>query len=465
MDLDRTVTKKNQRVLNAFSSPDKRPVFSVKTGAGILATSLLAGVSLNPAFAALDPRGTIGDITGQIILKQGSKSRVVTIPTDVSEGDVVITVEKATATLTQDGCKIELQPNSLYTIRPFSSCKAARNNVLAMDSSFMPDPVTLTPARPSQKQVRDANKDVGRLFDEPGVLTPRGSWVINPSFGYSHSTATNVSIEGLSVLPALAVGLIEVSETQRNTVTGSVGFTYGLTQRVEISAKVPYTWREVTSRARDVGTGDSADGVSGTDGSGIGDVELSARFQLHKVKPNKPYFIGSLRVKSRTGLDSFEVAREQVINQDNNEVIGETLLEQPTGSGFWSIQPSISVIMPTEPSVLFGSVNYLVNLERDIGGTTGVVDPGDSLGFNFGVGFSINPRTSFTLGYDHSLVFKTKTENSGIEAVFDEITIGNVLFGISHVFESGRPLNVNIALGATDQSNDISLSFKTSFRL
>ena len=89
-----------------------------------------------------------------------------------------------------------------------------------------------------------------------------------------------------------------------------------------------------------------------------------------------------------------------------------------TGSGFWGVQGSLSMLYPTDPAVLFANVSYLYNQGRDIDQTYGAVtvgqvDPGDSIGFGFGFGFALNPRFSFSLGYSHSYVLETETELNG----------------------------------------------------
>ncbi|HBS26728.1 MAG TPA: hypothetical protein DD827_06325 [Gammaproteobacteria bacterium] len=429
----------------------------------IAALIMLAASS--PTFA-LSSSGLLSQIKGQIVLQQNGENTVVVQNTPIEIGDVVITFENSTAQLIIDDCKVDIGPNSLFTAKAFGNCQQAQTSVVAIDPSYMPKTVDLTPQRTkTRKAIKKANRDVGRLFDEPGVLTPRGGWIFEPAFSFSHSTATKVAIEGLSVLPALAVGLIDVSEVQRNILTGTGAFRYGVSNRIEIEGKVPYTFRQENNRRREVGVGVSGDEVNGTEGNGIGDIELSLRYQITSVKPKKPYYLANLRIKSRTGLDPFQVERRQVVNQEDGNVIGEELLAQPTGSGFWAVQPSITMVYPTEPSVLFGNLSYLFNLERDLGGTTGVIDPGDAIGFNFGVGFSVNPRTSFSLGYDHNIVLKTKTPNSGIDATFDTLQIGSLLIGISHVTKSNRNLSVSLGIGVTDQSTDVNLGIKTPFNL
>ncbi len=428
--------------------------------------TLALAMSLGNAWAALPAKGLLTNVKGQVVIKHGDESTAANGRTRVGQNDVILTFANSSAQLRLEDCTVNIGPNAILAVRAYKNCKTAQANVVTLDPTIVPKKVDLTPARiKTKRQIKKASRDVGRLFDEPGVLTPRGSWIIEPSFSFSHSTATKVAIEGLSVLPALAIGLIDVSEVQRNTLVGAASFRYGISNRIEIEGKVPYTYRTENSRARDVGVGSSGNKLKGTDGQGIGDIELSLRYQINSVKPGKPYYMANLRLKSRTGLDPFEAKRREVINQEDGNVIGSELLEQPTGSGFWALQPSITMVLPSDPAVIFGNFSYLFNFARDIGGTTGVVDPGDAIGFNFGLGFSVNPRTSFSLGYDHQIVLKTKTQNSGIEATFDSIQIGTLLVGLSHLTASDRNLNLSLGIGVTDQSTDVQISFKTPFNL
>ena len=126
----------------------------------------------------------------------------------------------------------------------------------------------------------------------------------------------------------------------------------------------------------------------------------------------------------------------------------------------------MTIIYPTDPAVLFGNIGYTWNIERDVGRGIGDVDPGDFLGFNFGMGFAINERTSFSLGYDHDIVFETDREgDSGLNnAEFDRIHVGNFLLGFA--FQATKRVNFNISLGigVTEDAPDVRLTLRTPIR-
>ncbi len=296
------------------------------------------------------------------------------------------------------------------------------------------------------------------IFEEPGVLTRKGGFIFEPSLEYIHSSSTKVAIEGFSVVPAVIIGLLNVNELQRDTVIGAVNFKYGLTNRFEVELKVPYVYREESVVERELLTGTSVDFLQESDGNGLGDVEFAFHYQLNKSMDKFPFYIANLRVKSRTGEDPFEVERIDVLAEDDTTVVGETFKEQPTGSGFWGIQPSLTIIYPSDPVVLYANISYLWNIERDLGGTIGEIDPGDAFGISFGMSFAVNDRTSYSLGYSHSTVFDSSySSSSSTVADFDRTQIGTLNFGLSHKTSDRTRVNLSLGVGVTDEASDLQL--------
>jgi hypothetical protein len=314
-----------------------------------------------------------------------------------------------------------------------------------------------------QPESQQEIEEVATLFEERGALTEPGSLVEEPSFEYIHSSATRVAIEGFTIIPAVAIGLINVSELQRDTLIGAVAFRYGLSKRLEIGSKIPYVYRSESVREREINTGSTADVIRDSEGNDLGDLEFALHYQFNRT--GSPIFIGNVRTKTRTGTDPFEVKREQLLAEDGTP-IGEVFTEQPTGSGFWGVQPSITMIYPSDPAVLFANVSYLWNIKRDLGGMTGEVDPGDIVGLSFGLGFSVNDRTSFSIGYDHNVVFKSDIENdAGLEPVFDQIQVGTLLLGASQRLSKRANFTLSLGVGVTESAPDLQLAFRFPLRM
>lgn len=161
-----------------------------------------------------------------------------------------------------------------------------------------------TDYKPEEKQ---RPPEVAALAEEGGVLLPKGAMVIEPSMEYSRSSALRVAVEGFTIIPALNIGSFEITEVDRDTSIAAVSGRLGLTNRLEISAKVPYVHRGDTTLSRPFGAGAGADQLRDVGGDGLGDIEAGLHYQINSGQGGWPYFIGNLRFKSRTGTDPFEV--------------------------------------------------------------------------------------------------------------------------------------------------------------
>jgi hypothetical protein len=304
------------------------------------------------------------------------------------------------------------------------------------------------------------------IFDQPGVLTPKGKAVLEPSLQYSYSSSNRVALVGYTIIPALLIGVVDVREVKRNTFTGTLTGRYGLSNRFEIEGKLPYVYRSDTSIGREV-MGDSAVNTAfDASGHGIGDVEFTGRYQFNDGGLDKPYYIGSLRVKSRTGKDPFEVTTSKEVQGLTDGV--QTSL--PTGSGFWGVQPALTVLFPSDPAVFFGTVSYLKSIARrnvvrqtDEGPEElGSVAPGPVFGFNFGMGMALNEKSSFSIGYEHSSVGKTKQNGKTAQDAV-RVQLGTLLLGYSYRLSPQRTLNVSLGAGLTRDTPDVALTLRVPF--
>ncbi len=322
----------------------------------------------------------------------------------------------------------------------------------------------------AEARAQEAATDIASITADRGIVTRPGRFTIEPSFSHAHSNATRVAIEGYTVIPALLIGLINISEVQRDIFVGAVSLKYGFTSRFEAGFRVPYLSIQEDLREREIFDGTPVDFVRESSGDGLGDVELSLRYQLNDGLGGWPYLIGTFRAKAPTGDGPYDV--EQKIITDNGEPdgnpIGFELAERPTGSGFWSVEPGLSFIYPSDPAVLFGNLSYVWTIKEDQGYENGgTVDPGDVVRFGFGMGFAFNERTSFSLGYDHSVIQKTRFEfgNDLFDANFDRIQVGSLAFGLSHRVSQSTTLSLTVAVGVTDSAPNSEITLKLPINL
>jgi uncharacterized coiled-coil protein SlyX len=333
-------------------------------------------------------------------------------------------------------------------------------------SSAQPlEPIRISQARPAvpDQPVGEAPPaaeavEIASLPEGAGVLTPRGRFVLEPSFDYSHGSSNRLVFRGVEIVTGIQIGVIEASDADRDTLSGAVSLRYGLFDRLELEARVPYIDR--SDRVTTLVQMDEA--VTRTfelDGRNIGDVEVAARYQFNRAGGRWPIFIGNVRIKSDTGTSPFEIDRDEF----------GIATRLATGSGFWGIEPSLSVLYPTDPAVLFASVSYLAHLPKDINRTVGQseigrVDPGDSVGFGAGFGFALNPRFSFSLGYKHNYIYPTESEIGDTMQESPSIQVGAFTMGWSFALTDRLTISNSYEVGTTRDSPDMRISLRLPYR-
>jgi hypothetical protein len=308
--------------------------------------------------------------------------------------------------------------------------------------------------------------EVAQIFDQPGVLTPPGKLVLEPSLQYGYSANDRVALVGYTVIPAILIGLIDVRQVKTTTAIATLTGRYGLNNRFELEAKLPYVYVDSDTVSREIFTGSAQDNVFNASGRGLGDVELTARYQINRGGPDKPFYIGWLRYKSRTGKDPFDVVTDCVTRCVGNTTGTGLPLELPTGSGFASLQPGVTWLYPSDPVVFFGSFSYLHNFKRKdvsrtvIGGQEeflGEVQAGDIVGFNLGMGLALNEKAAISLGYDQSIVGKTKQNGQEVAGAV-RMTLGTLLLGGTYRFSEKTSLNVALGVGVTRDTPDMTIT-------
>lgn len=325
----------------------------------------------------------------------------------------------------------------------------APEQVAATSRQPMPDrPVgEAPPARP-------VAPELAALPEGVGVLTPAGRFVIDPTIDFTNSSSNRLVFRGVEIVTGVQVGVIEASDADRNAFTAAVGARYGLTDRLEIEARVPYVYRTDTITTlvqRDTAVTSTMD----LDGSDIGDVELTARYQLTDGRNGSPVYVANLRVKSDTGTGPFDVSRDTF----------GVATELPTGSGFWGVEPSLTVLIPSDPAVIFANVGYLYHAPGEIdqvvnGVAINDVDPGDSINASLGFGFAVNQQFSFSLGYRHSYIFPTETQIEGVRRESEDLQAGSLQFGWSWRLADTMTFNNNFEFGVTEDAPDVRIVFR-----
>jgi hypothetical protein len=315
--------------------------------------------------------------------------------------------------------------------------------------------------------------EVAPIFSEPGVLTPQGKFVIEPSYQFAYSSSERVAIIGYTIIPALLIGLIDARQVKITTQTAALAMRYGLTSRLEVELRVPYVAAHTDTISREIFTGSATDRVFSASGNGLGDVEGTVRYQFNNGGADHAYYIGWLRFKSRTGRDPFEVTTDCVQRCIQNTTGTGLPLQLPTGSGFYAIQPGMTWLYPSDPVVFFGNLSYMHNFPRDnvdrrlVGGVEehlGKVEVGDIYDASIGMGLALNDKASISIGYDQSFLGVTR-QNGQTVAGSSRSVLGSLLLGGSYRFSDTRTLNFALGVGVTRDTPDVTVTVRMPITL
>ncbi|RLA85068.1 MAG: hypothetical protein DRG31_03920 [Deltaproteobacteria bacterium] len=286
------------------------------------------------------------------------------------------------------------------------------------------------------------------LAEQGGVLLPKGALVLEPSIKYSHFSRHRIAISGFSILEAIVIGRIEVRDVKRDILQFSLTGRYGLTNRLELEAEVPYLFVHYRDLRRAEGDG----GPYKVSDNDIGDVEGGIYYHLIREKGWVPDIVVNLRVKAPTGKDPYEVERE-----------GNRLKELPTGNGHWGLSGGFTMVKASDPAVFFAGLNYQWNIERDVGKGYGKIDPGDSVEYSLGMAYALSERFSLSTSFQQRITFET--EQNGKEDPETYMNVASVNFGLNYSLSKTAGLNINVGIGLTEDSPDFEVTVSVPLRV
>ncbi len=304
-----------------------------------------------------------------------------------------------------------------------------------------------------QQQARQVVETAPSLSNVGGVLTPKGQIVIDPSFEYDYWAQNQLGVNGFQIIPGITFGNIFATRFEQNISTLAVTVRGGVTDRLELNAKVPFVWNSGSvSSLIPVGTNAQLLSV-GTDGVGIGDIQFGASYQINSGQSGWPIFLGNILYKSATGTSPFDVPII-TLNDPNGQFLSGTPKSLATGTGFNQITPSVTVLLPTAPGVLFGNLQWAHNIGQTQnvqdrqGGPPIPVDlqPGEAPAVTFGIGFALNDRAALTLSYQQTHVFSASSNGQKIPG--SSYSFGTFNFGLGYQISQSTRLNLSIGIGA-----------------
>ena len=303
-----------------------------------------------------------------------------------------------------------------------------------------------------QQQTKVILQAAPLLANSGGILTPKGQFVIDPSIEYDYWSQNQLQLNGFTIIPGITFGNISIARIEQNFITAAVTGRYGVTDRLEVNIKIPfvYAYGTVTTQA----VGPKAISLSpSAHAANIGDIQLGASYQFNSGDNGWPVFVGNLLFKTVTGQSPYEVPIFTV-DDPNGQFLEGVPRKLPTGTGFYSLEPSVTVFYPTAPGVLFGNIQYIQNFGRTFavpnpGGGAPIsenLQPGNAVSATFGLGFAMNDKASMTFSYEQEYVFGSAVDNQALKG--SAYSFGTFNFGLGYTVSARTSVNIGVGIGA-----------------
>ncbi|HTH96366.1 MAG TPA: transporter [Stellaceae bacterium] len=304
--------------------------------------------------------------------------------------------------------------------------------------------------REQQNRIAQTNTSLARTG---GVLTQKGTLLIEPSLEYDYQSQRQAVVSGFTIIPGITFGNINITKTQQSTLTQAMTFRYGVTDRLELNVRVPFVYTTASTTTGNI-TQNAQPITVQSEGHSLGDVEFGGSYQINSGQQGWPIFVGNLRVKTITGRDPFSVPI-YTINDPNGAFLQGIQKETPTGTGFYSVEPSMTVLYPSDPIILFGNLRYIHNIPRTVNVQSSTGDaptptslhPGDGIGANFGLGFAFNEKASLSLSYEEVHVFNSSSNHVSIGG--SSYDLGTLNFGLGYQLTPKVSVNLSAGIGVT----------------
>lgn len=294
------------------------------------------------------------------------------------------------------------------------------------------------------------------LANTGGVLTPRGVLVLQPTLQYDYYAQNQAVVSGFTIVPGITFGNVNINRTTQDVYTMGMRVRLGITDRLEGNLYIPYVVTNSTITTSPQTSSATPLSVAPT-GNDIGDIQFGASYQINSGRDGWPVFVANLQIKTITGTSPFDVPI-YTTNDTNGTYLEGIQKRLPTGTGFYTLTPSVTALYPTDPGVLFANLKGIYNIERKVkvqstsGGasTPENIQPGAGFGLTFGMGFSLNDQTSLSLGYEQDF-YMSATEN-GKPISGSSYRQGSFNFGLGYQVSPVNSVNLGAAIGVGPNS-------------
>jgi hypothetical protein len=169
----------------------------------------------------------------------------------------------------------------------------------------------------------------------------------------------------------------------------------GLLDQIEVFVALPFAYAQQELSF--------ADSSTSKDKTGIGDASAGLNFEIFRESARWPEIITVVRVKAPTG--------------DLPQAVGLSL-----GAGHWAGAVGLQFIKTADPVVLFWGLQYTHEFaaRHFFNDATHNIQPGETIGYNFGLGFAVNENVSLSAQVSGSYQWETQADGKIISGSSSE---------------------------------------------
>ncbi len=301
--------------------------------------------------------------------------------------------------------------------------------------------------------------------------TQRSRFGAELAVGYSHFSDARINLDGFLALDAIFLGTISIDEVDADILTAEATLRYGLTEDLFFDVSTPFLYRSSTFRSGGAGGAANQPVEVTRHKGGVGDTSVGASYQLFGETASRPSIVVSGRAKFPTGRGPYGIDFIEVEGSEGNLQVPTTLA---TGSGVYGASLGVSALKTIDPMVVFGSINYFHNFERNFsdidenpGDQPGRVDIGNALQFGAGLAYALNDKSSISMSYSQRLVERSRLRLEGQDwqkVVGSQANVSLVNLGATFSVAETMSLITSVGIGLTDDSPDMVVGVRVPYR-
>jgi len=300
-------------------------------------------------------------------------------------------------------------------------------------------------ASKEEEQKSKSQETSSEVVEKGGLIA--GKFQVSVTESYTHSQTNQLYIQGFGILPIVVVGNIDVQNVRRDVFTTVLGASYKLTDKLQVSLSVPwqYSMSSIsTATGINARKAAGANNVGTSQSSSLGDITIGSSYQLARETLRLPSLYGGLNLKLRNGRDFFETP--------------DPAAHVPAGSGFYTLQGTLSASRTSAPAVIYGAIGYSYPIERkNIPYTPANSPPVIIKSYQPGAAFTFSAGVSVSLNYELSLnwnLAETSQLSSRLNGQVSPNSATNAItFRMGGVYRVSQKTSVDLSL-ATGLSND-----------